>query len=164
MNLNRVAIVGASRVGKDSVVNIMIKELGYQRHSFGDLIKKQLGPIIKEHTGIDSFTENDQEKTLLRPVLEGWSVTNSSGLLREYWATAPNKLVNNRLVKLDEAREVKSHDGSIVWVNRPGRSPATDWERTELGKLTESGLVDAYIENDSTLEDLRRKVLSLFAK
>jgi dephospho-CoA kinase len=161
-DFSRVAIAGAARTGKDEVAKSLVTELGYTRHSFGDILKRQLRPLLLQYTGIDAFTEIDAEKKIIRPTLEAWSVTNGPGLVREYWETAPAKLINNRLVKVDEAAEFKNHGGVIVWLERPGKGPVSAWEAEQLEKLKASGLIDLTLLNDGTLEDLRRKVLELF--
>ena len=161
-HLYRIALTGPARSGKDVVANILVRELGYVRHSFGDIIKRQLATVIRVHTGIDSYTEDDRLKRIIRPTLEAWSETNAEGLLRAYWESAPAKCVNNRLVKVSEAKEFRTHGGVIVWVSRPDRPPASAWESARLFELRNEGLVDLEIANDGTLDELRAKVLHMF--
>lgn len=159
--INRIALTGVSRSGKDEVAKILVQEFGYVRHSFGDIIKRQLRELIYQHTGIDSYTEDDSKKKIIRPTLEAWSETNADGLMREYWDTAPKKLVNNRLIKVREAETFRCYGDAIIWVERPGFGPATEWERQQLAQLRSAGLINGEILNNGTIEDLRTEVCRL---
>jgi len=71
-----IGIAGASRSGKDTLCRSLIRILNEkynieaERKSIaGDLIKKNLRSIIMNSVGIDSFTENTEEKELIRPLL-----------------------------------------------------------------------------------------------
>jgi hypothetical protein len=70
-----IGIAGAARSGKDTLCKGLIKffkskNLKAERVSLaGDTIKKDLKTIIYKKTNIDSFTENIQQKTLIRPLL-----------------------------------------------------------------------------------------------
>jgi ABC-type dipeptide/oligopeptide/nickel transport system ATPase component len=71
-----IGIAGASRSGKDTLCRSLIRILNKKynieaerRSIAGDLIKKNLRSIIMNSVGIDSFTENTEEKELIRPLL-----------------------------------------------------------------------------------------------
>jgi hypothetical protein len=71
-----IGIAGASRSGKDTLCRSLIRILNEKynieaerRSIAGDLIKKNLRSIIMNSVGIDSFTENTEEKELIRPLL-----------------------------------------------------------------------------------------------
>lgn len=162
--MTRIALTGYARSGKDEVANSLIKHHGFTRHSLGDIIKAQTDVLLKNHVGISAFTEKDEEKAVIRPLLEAWSVVNCHGILKAYWDNPPEKFVNNRLVKLDEAVEFKTRGGIIVLVRRPGKKAATEWEHLQLESLITNNMIDFTIDNDSTIAELKNKVSKLVEK
>lgn len=70
-----IGISGAARVGKDTLCRALIrffktKKIKAKRKSIaGDTVKKDLKKIIKKKANINSFTEDNFEKTLIRPLL-----------------------------------------------------------------------------------------------
>jgi hypothetical protein len=71
-----IGIAGASRSGKDTLCRSLIRILNEKynieaerRSIAGDIIKNDLKTVILNGVKIDSFTENDKEKELIRPLL-----------------------------------------------------------------------------------------------
>jgi molybdopterin-guanine dinucleotide biosynthesis protein len=68
-----IGISGSARSGKDTLCRALIRKFKkmnkkVERLSIaGDLIKKDLNSLIKNVAGIDTFTENTEEKELIRP-------------------------------------------------------------------------------------------------
>jgi hypothetical protein len=75
MDYPLLGISGAARSGKDTLCRALIrffKIKGYkaQRKSIaGDLIKKDLNPVINKKIGIDLNTEDTKLKAIIRPLL-----------------------------------------------------------------------------------------------
>lgn len=165
MDLNRVqiALIGWKRCGKDEVARILIRDHGFQRHSFGDIIKRQLDDVIQTHLGFSAFTEYDPEKNIIRPFLEVWSDINNTGLLNEFLDSIPARAVNNRCVKLTEAKAWVDRGGVIVWIDRPGAHPASKWEEDQITAVKQAGLVQFSLNNDGDLDAIIPKVTELLA-
>jgi len=69
-----VSIAGKARSGKDSICQAFIKQLAdngilAKRYAFADELKKELDPLILFNFGISAFTEDEEEKKLIRPLL-----------------------------------------------------------------------------------------------
>jgi len=70
-----IGISGSARSGKDTLCRALIRKFKkmnkkVERLSIaGDLIKKDLNSLIKNVAGIDTFTENTEEKEMIRPLL-----------------------------------------------------------------------------------------------
>lgn len=70
-----IGISGAARVGKDTLCRALIREfkkinlIAIRKSIAGDTVKKDLQELLMQKLNIDSFTENTDEKTLLRPIL-----------------------------------------------------------------------------------------------
>ena len=70
-----IGISGAARVGKDTLCRALIREfkkinlIAVRKSIAGDTIKKDLQKLLIEKLNIDSFTEKNDEKNLLRPIL-----------------------------------------------------------------------------------------------
>lgn len=70
-----IGISGSARSGKDTLCRALIRKFKKmnkkaERYSIaGDLIKKDLNKLIKNVAKIDTFTENNEEKELIRPLL-----------------------------------------------------------------------------------------------
>lgn len=71
-----IGIAGAARVGKDTLCKYLKQHLNekYQLNAerisiAGDSIKKDLYSVIKNKTNISTFTTDNKEKTVIRPIL-----------------------------------------------------------------------------------------------
>jgi hypothetical protein len=70
-----IGISGLARSGKDTLCRALIRVLreknikGHRYSIAGDLIKKDLNDLIKNRINVDTFTEKDEEKELIRPLL-----------------------------------------------------------------------------------------------
>ena len=68
------AIAGNARSGKDTLARVIIELLQRdgitaKRFAFADSIKHQLDPILLEKYSISAWTQNDDEKDIIRPEL-----------------------------------------------------------------------------------------------
>ena len=70
-----IGISGSARAGKDTMCRALIRnfkklDIISERFSIaGDLIKKDLKELLKTTANIDTFTEKNEEKQLIRPLL-----------------------------------------------------------------------------------------------
>lgn len=117
------------------------------------------GFITVKQGRFDPFTEDDQIKQFLRPVLERYGETFYDAILRDYFQDLPARTVNTRLVRVREGQAWVERGGIILEVQRPGVGPATDWERDRLQELRDAGLIRAAVVNDGDLLALDRRVL-----
>lgn len=154
-----VAFTGVARAGKDEAGQALIDE-GYVRRCFGDIIKRQVDPLVRQYLGFSAFTQNDAEKNQIRAVLEHWGDSNYDGIMAEYFDDLPKRCVNTRLVRVREAQEWRKRGGIVVEIKRIGYGPASNWERDCLNELRQAGMIDHTILNDGSIEDLQAKVRS----
>ena len=154
---NLIAFAGYAREGKDAAAQRLIAD-GWKRCAFGDIIKRQMDPLINHHLGFSAFTEDDTQKKQIRPILEQWGEVNYDGVMREFFDTLPSRAVNTRLVRLREAKEWMRRGGIILRIRRPGVEPATDWERDRLQELYDGGAIHDTILNEGTVEQLWNRV------
>ena len=152
-----IAFAGYAREGKDAAAQRLIAS-GWKRCAFGDIIKRQLDPLINHHLGFSAFTEDDTQKKQIRPILEQWGEVNYDGVMREFFETLPARAVNTRLVRLREAKEWMWRGGIILRIRRPGIEPATDWERDRLQELYDGGVIHDTLLNEGTVEQLWNRV------
>lgn len=157
----RIAFAGYAGVGKDEAAKPLIAR-GYKRCCFGDIIKKQIDPVVRQHLGFSAFTEDREQKKSIRRTLESWGEDNYDGIMREFFGNLPELAVNTRLVRTREAEEWRRQGGTIVLICRPGVAAATRWEEERLQELDACGFIDQVICNDGTAADLHLKMV-LFA-
>lgn len=121
-----------------------------------DFYDRILLPFEDHDLMIDAFTENDAEKTAIRPILERGGELIYPYVFREYFRrvdaawSAGKSIVNTRIVRPEEAREWKKRGGMIYLVERTDWSAATDWEHEQVETLKLSGLIDSVLHNDGT--------------
>ena len=156
-----VAFAGFADAGKDEAARPLL-EAGYWRVCFGDIIKTQLDPLIREHFGFSAFTEDRTQKERIRRVMEAWGEDNYSAICDAFFRDLEPPSVNTRLVRVREARLWTERGGIVVRVNRPGRTGATQWERDRLVELERGGFVSGSIENDGDIAGLQAKVREFF--
>ena len=158
MACNLIAFAGYAGAGKDEAAVPLIAN-GYARHCFGDIIKRQLDEVVMRHFGFSAFTDNRQEKGRIRRTLESWGEDNYDAILEEFMASLPEKAVNTRLVRVQEAKRWKQRGGIIMCIQRFRCQPATGWEKDRMDELEYGGLIDYTIQNNETVADLHAKVL-----
>lgn len=75
--MNIIGISGAARSGKDTFADCLIevlKERGIRakKISFANQLKIEVKDFLQQTLGIDSFTQKDEEKKIIRPFLVTW--------------------------------------------------------------------------------------------
>lgn len=154
----RIAFAGWAREGKDVAATPLINA-GYARVAFGDIIKRQVDPLVRQYLGYSAFTEDNAQKTQIRGLLEQWGEANYAGVMKEFFDGLPPRAVNTRLVRVAEASRWRE-EGGVIWrVRRPGAYPATIWEDKRLKELYEDGLIDDELPNDGDIPTLWRRVV-----
>ena len=157
-----VALTGLSGVGKDEAAKCLIAR-GYKRAAFGDIIKRQVDALVREHFGFSAHTEDRVQKSLIRRTLEAWGEDNYDAILKEFFDTIPPLAVNTRLMRVKEAEVWHDRGGVLLLIERPGTPAATLWERERLRELVDSGYVDGVIVNGGTVEELHQVTLETLA-
>lgn len=85
-----IGISGVARSGKDTLANNFVKifkNLGIKakRYAFADELKREVRPFLKKHVGLDSFTQNDDEKKIIRPFLVAYGTHIRRALNQDCW-------------------------------------------------------------------------------
>ena len=139
-----IGISGLARSGKDTLANnladIITAELGIEVKilSFADRIKHQLKDVINDNYNIDPYTEDTEEKKIIRDIL----VSHGETMKKIYGKTIWADLVINNIEKAEdkffpiisdvrfdfEAEKVKQNDGLIIHISKQGNKPPNEIE------------------------------------
>ena len=115
-----IGVGGYARSGKDTFVKIarkILKEHGYSsiRLAFADALKEEIDPFLKEYYGISAWTDDADEKKIIRPLLVAHGcqkrVQNPT-----YW-----------IDKLDEAIETIHYGEDVIFVSDCRFPNEVDW-------------------------------------
>ena len=132
-----VGIAGLARSGKDSffkfLENLKLNENPNIRLAFADELKKELDNFLRSSFGISSFTEDIEEKKIIRPILVAYGMQKrlvSNGL---YWINKIEKEVNRNdndynffitdVRFPNEVLKIKEMGGFCIHVEREGNPP-----------------------------------------
>jgi hypothetical protein len=85
-----IGISGLARSGKDlftSVAQLILKEnkISSEKYALAYELKSDLKDLIKQKTGIDVFTENTEEKNIIRPLLVAYGDVMRKISGGKYW-------------------------------------------------------------------------------
>ena len=105
-----IGVGGFARAGKDTFVKVarkILTENGYssEKLAFADALKNEIGPFIKEFYGIDVWTDNTEEKTLIRPLLVAHGCQKRIQTNGKYWVDK----VDEQIEKIAGVRDMKKH-------------------------------------------------------
>jgi hypothetical protein len=150
-----IGICGYARCGKDTLYKAF-KDHGCntKRIAFGDSIKEDLQVLLDENFGIDAWTDKDEEKSLIRPILVAYGNAKR--------AADPDYWIKRGLAKVTEKqgityvftdiryeRELLAVEGlegyntHSIYLERENNEPANDEEHLYITPLKE--IVDTRI-------------------
>lgn len=170
-----IGVSGYARAGKDSLAEILVKDMEFERVAFADVLRQvlyTLNPFIAPWTDLKSVVDE-----------HGWEYAKTQGPVSQYQEVrrllqtlgtdvgrgmfGPNFWVNSLFQSLDltkkqyvisdvrfpnEADAVKDVGGRVVRVERPGTDPVN----SHPSEVALDGYpFDAIFNNDDTLEHLR---------
>jgi hypothetical protein len=165
-----IGITGYARTGKDTLANglkmiLKNENIGCKKLSFAWALKKDLDYFLVSKTGISAFTEDKNQKELIRPLM----VTYGSDIMRkidpDYWIKCVRREIDekhrNKIIIIpdvrfeNESKWIKSEGGKIILLRREINGilipPANDYEKENSGKA------EQYADSDYTWnsEDLK---------
>ena len=147
-----IGISGFARSGKDTFYERCKQILASvdeesKRYSFADALKNELDELLVKYTGISAFTENNEEKQIVRPLLVTYGTDVRRKLNQDCWIEKITAGVNTDLQLnkyvfitdvrfLNEAKWIKHNGGILININREGVGPANkdEQEQYELFK------------------------------
>jgi hypothetical protein len=172
-----IGLSGYARSGKDEVAKILVEDYGYTRIAFADKIRELLletNPQVKDGFRVESVVRAygwDQAKVLfpeIRDLLQRLGVGARQTFGELFWIEQAlnfvhpldhvvNKYVVTDVRFVNEADKIKSMDGQVWRIKRPGIEPVN-------GHMSERDMdgyqVDKILKNEGTLEELRALVRS----
>lgn len=151
MNLDNkiIGIAGNARSGKDTLGENFVKILSDQgikakTYSFAYELKKSVDSFLKEQLGISSFTENDEEKKIIRPFLVFWGTDVMRKLNNSIWVEKLESSLDNNQVSIitdlrfiNELDWIKENKGLSLLIEREGVKPANDYEEQNNNDMSD---------------------------
>lgn len=139
-----IGISGLARSGKDTMAKHLAKiiesKLGVEVKilSFADKIKWQMKDITNDHYGISVYTEDTDEKQIIRDILVSHGETMKKIHGKTIWADLIIDNIKNSKdkffpiisdVRFDfEAERLKEQGGAIIHISKIGNKPPNDIE------------------------------------
>jgi hypothetical protein len=145
-----ISISGNARCGKDTMgknMCSMLAEIGIKAKtlSFANELKKSVNGFLLDQIGISAFTEDPEEKKLIRPFLVCWGTDVMRTINNNIWVEKLEGNLDNGSVNiitdlrfLNELEWVKSNNGFSLMLERDGVNPANDYEKTNNKEISEN--------------------------
>jgi hypothetical protein len=187
-----IALTGYSRSGKDTAANALVS-IGYERRAFGDIIKSMVddadyklfsvfhgwlketgrnqsridsityGWNLVKVVGVSPFTQDDDTKLLLRPLLEDYGIWKYKLVTDLFFSIMPKLCVNSRLCRAAEGKRWRDEGGIIVEIVRPGNKAHTEVEAGWVKELNDAGLIDITVHNNGFQKQLEDAIKDIAA-
>jgi len=158
-----IGISGNARSGKDTMgVNFqkILSEIGIKskRYSFAYELKKSVDEFLIGQLGISAFTEDEEEKKIIRPFLVFWGTDVMRSINNNVWVERLESNLKSNHVNIitdlrftNELDWIKKNKGFSLMIKRAGVEPANDYEKINNNKM--SSVVDGCFEIGSFQDD-----------
>lgn len=125
-----IGISGPARSGKDTLCDQFLeifneKSIKAKRLAFADQLKLECKDFIYSNLGIDVFTNNTEEKNIIRPLLVTWGTEVRRKLNQDVWIDKINDSINeDSLIIVPDVRFknefdwVKKNNGYMFFIDR----------------------------------------------
>jgi len=140
-----IGICGLARCGKDSFYNLSepiineSKEVSV-RYAFADALKAEVNELLFANTGISAFSEDPQEKSIIRPLLVTYGTHVRRKLDQDCWIKSieipvRNTLEHNQWAFVTDVRYENEIDwihelgGKSIHITRTGNLPPNEEEK-----------------------------------
>ena len=159
MQNDLIAIVGYGQVGKDTLAGFLEKTLLKKgvlarKESFATEVRNDLYDFLMEKLGISAFTEDKDEKRMIRPMLIAWGTDVMRNQIDiDTWVNRfqPQFEKNQKegLVTFmtdlrfqNELDWVHENEGITIWLGRHGVGPLNDDEKKYTAPLRKKCIYD----------------------
>lgn len=106
-----ISLSGYAGVGKNLFASLLSQylktnySLSCAEASFAEDLRKELGPVVKKHFNLNTWTSDQEEKSLLRPLMVSWAHIKREQTIGLYW-------INKTVPKIEKA--FKTNDIVII--------------------------------------------------
>ena len=150
-----IGISGAARSGKDTFADCLIEVLNARgikakKFSFANQLKEEVKDFLQSTIGIDAFTQDDEKKKIIRPLLVTWGAEVRRKINPNIWIEHVESVLEDDCVNIitdvrftNEMEWLKDKSGYSIFINRVLK----DGSLVEPANQTES-------ENNSVLINL----------
>lgn len=179
INKNIIAIGGNARSGKDTLgknLVYILKEYGInaKTYSFANQLKQETDEFLQKTLGISAFTENDDEKSIIRPFLVFWGTEVRRKNDDLVWVKQlEDSLLPNEVAIItdlrfpNELKWVRDNEGQVIFLSRileDGSlvTPANDYElknNIKISQEADNNFTWFSSDNDDLLKSLANEVL-----
>jgi hypothetical protein len=165
-----IGIGGMARAGKDTFVKIaknILKDNGYSsvKLAFADPLKEEIDPFLKQHYNISAWTDDTEEKNIIRPYLVAHGCGKRKISDGKYWVDQIDQLIeqvhfNEDVIFISDCR----FPNEVDWVHQKWggwfvhlkkysivfyASPHENWKEN----LTERRIYDKAPNEEESIQD-----------
>ena len=179
-NNTTIGITGLARNGKDTLANLIQElaknnELNTNRLSFAGELKESLNPLVQENLNFSSFTEKNDEKELIRPLLVCFGTQIMRKVNQDHWISKLKSKICNKSINIitdvrfpNECKWIQDDlNGYVIHISRLGYlTPPNEDERINnpiVKKMSDFKLSWGDI-NKNNISDYTTKVKFIFNK
>ena len=102
MDNHIIGISGLARCGKDTFFNLFksnFQEEDCLRIAFADELKKELNTFLVKNFRISAYTENNQQKEIIRPIMVSYGLAKREISKGKYWINKVKKqIIRNKFI------------------------------------------------------------------
>jgi len=177
MNLDYkiIGIAGNARSGKDTLGENFVKILSDQgikakKYSFAHELKKSVDDFLIREIGISAFTEDEEQKKIIRPFLVFWGTDMMRKINNNIWVEKIESSLYDSHVNIitdlrfdNELQWIKDNKGLSVLIKRDGVDPANEYEKVnndKMEKLVDSNFHMGSFDDDKLVELIANEVLN----